>query len=361
MRFSKEELGKYFTAWGDQPYIVKKGGEKVFRHFIEQLGGDGDKKAIMIDRNFFETLIAKIILFRELEKLYGQGKNSIGQIRSAVIPYSISVLYKHLDGSKGDTIFDLNKIWNSEGLDSDLREYMNSLMLLMNDLIKKYSKSDDLGEYSKKKELWDDISTSKEISDFLQSQNSLQIFNKYSSSRKEMEKKLKAGSKSKEVNFKPLKDNINIHSKTIEFYKIFEKLMYENLTDNEITKLSAIRAAIQQKHDLSPDLISFEENLIHRTRISHPEIFDQIPYEPNKLLEETFNYIVKKYNAAIDKSENIILVFEKAGIMAKNKGLKYDSIFSTIGKTLNDGFSPTTRELCLASSYVETLSNGADI
>ncbi|OXA93808.1 AIPR family protein [Flavobacterium hercynium] len=361
VRFSKEELGKYFTAWGDQPYIVKKGGEKVFRHFIEQLGGDSDKKAVTIDRNFFETLIAKIILFRELEKLYGQGKNSIGQIRSAVIPYSISVLYKHLDGSRGDNIFDLNKIWNSEGLDNDLSEYMNSLMILMNDLIKKYSKSDDLGEYSKKKELWDDISASKEISEFLQSKNSLQIFTKYATSRKELEKKLKTNSKSKEVDFKPLKDNINIHCKTIEFYITFEKLLYDSLTDNEINKMSAIKSAIQQRHNLTPDLISFEENLIHKTRISQPEIFDQIPYETDKVLEETFNYIVKKYNRAIDKSENIIAVFEKTGIMAKNKGIKYDSVFSTIGKTLNDGFSPTTKEIYLASLYVATLSNGTDL
>ncbi len=56
-RFSKEELGKYFTAWGDQPYIVKKGGEKAFRHFIEELGGEGnDKKAVEINRNFFESM-----------------------------------------------------------------------------------------------------------------------------------------------------------------------------------------------------------------------------------------------------------------------------------------------------------------
>lgn len=38
----------------------------------------------------------------------------------------------------------------------------------------------------------------------------------------------------------------------------------------------------------------------------------------NKLLEETFNYVVKKYNFSIDKSENVI------------------SVFSEIGKTLND-------------------------
>jgi len=357
-RFSKEELGKYFTAWGDQPYIVKKGGEKVFRHFIEELGGEGnDKKAVEINRNFFETLVAKIILFRDLEKIYGQGKNSMGQIRSAVIPYSISILYKYFDGSKGDKAFDLYKIWNSEGLSNDLSQYMTNLMQLTNELIKKYSQSDDLGEYSKKRELWDDISTSKEIAEFLNTEDSKSIFEKYSTSKKELEKKLKPNSKNKEVDFKLLKDNINIHCKTSEFYKKINSLLWENLTDNERNKISNIIALIQQKDNLTSDLISFEESLIQKIRIDQPEIFDKINYEENKLLEDTFNYIVKKYNSSISKSENIITSFERIGAIAKQKGTKYDSVFSEIGKTLNDGFSPTTKQIYYATYFVATINN----
>lgn len=357
-RFSKEELGKYFTAWGDQPFIVKKGGEKVFRYFIEEIGGDGSgKKPLEIDRNFYETLVAKIILFRDLEKIYGQGKNSMGQIRSAVIPYSLSILYKHFDGSKGDRMFDLHKVWTAEGIGNELSEYLKQLMILINELIKKYSKSDDLGEYSKKKELWDDISNSKEILEFIQSNNSHKIFEKYSVSKKEMEKKSKSSSKKIEVDFKFLKDNIDIHSKTTEFYKKMNSLLWEHITDNEKDKLSNISARIQQREDLTPELVSFEENIIQKTRTNQPEIFDNINYENNKLLEDTFDYVVKKYNSSIDKSENLISVFEKVGSIAKIKGVKYDSVFSEIGKTLNDGFSPTTKQIYYASYYVSTLSN----
>lgn len=65
-RFSKEQLAKYFCAWGDQPYMIKKGGEKVFRYFIEELCGEGSfKKPIEVNRLFFEELIAKIIIFRD--------------------------------------------------------------------------------------------------------------------------------------------------------------------------------------------------------------------------------------------------------------------------------------------------------
>jgi len=356
VRFSKEELGKYFTAWGDQPYIVKKGGEKVFRHFIEEIGGDSDKKAIMIDRNFYETLIAKIILFRELEKLYGQGKNSIGQIRSAVIPYSISIIYKNMDGAKGDRLFDLNRIWNSEGLENDLSDYLNDLMKLMNNLIKKYSHSDDLGEYSKRKELWDDISLSKEISDFVKSEDSLKIFDKYSVSRKELEKKLKVKSKVSDVDFKLLTDNVNIHSKTPEFFKKINSLLWDQLKDGERNNLANISALIQQKDDLTQDLINFEERLIQKIRIDNPSIFDGIKFTENTLLQDTLHYVIKKYNSSLSKKDDIYLAFEKIGDVAKAKGIQYNSVFTEIGKGLKEGKSPTTKQLYYASYYVSSLN-----
>ena len=40
-RFSKELMAKYYSAWGNQPHLVKKGGEKIFRYFIEKLSGEG--------------------------------------------------------------------------------------------------------------------------------------------------------------------------------------------------------------------------------------------------------------------------------------------------------------------------------
>ena len=99
--------------------------------------------------------------------MYGQGKNSMGQIRSATVPYTLSIIYKFTDGSKTSDNFDLVKVWLNEGLDNELKTMFNELLMLVNNLIKKYSKSDDLGEYSKKEELWNDISNSNEIKSFI--------------------------------------------------------------------------------------------------------------------------------------------------------------------------------------------------
>ncbi len=174
-KFSKEQMAKFVSAWGDEPYMVKKGGERIFRHFIEQLSPEeGSKlKAPEVNREYYEAIIAKIILFKRMEKLHGTGKNAIGQIRSAVIPYSLSVLYEHTD--KIGKPFNMSKVWQEEKLEERLGDFLLDLMVLVNDLIKKYAQSDDYGEYSKKPELWETIKKCPEILAFMGRDDNLKV------------------------------------------------------------------------------------------------------------------------------------------------------------------------------------------
>lgn len=180
-RFSKEQLAKYYSAWGDEPYLVKRGGEKVFRHFIEKISPSEDdtSSSVDIDRDFYEELIAKIIIFRRFEKIYGQGKYSMGQLRSAAIPYTMSVIYCATDGEANSSNFDFMRIWRDESLGDDFEIFSRELLSLTNDLIKKYSSSEDYGEFSKKPELWDSIKASNEIKGFLDKSSTKKILDKY--------------------------------------------------------------------------------------------------------------------------------------------------------------------------------------
>lgn len=177
-RFSKEQLAKYFSAWGDEPYLVKRGGEKVFRHFIEIISPTGESQGLKINRDFYEELIAKIILFRRYEKIYGAGKNSIGQLRSAAIPYAMAIIFNATDGN-GTVKFNFSKIWKDEGLNDQFEIFSAELLKLTNSLIKIYAKSDDYGEYSKKEELWVAIKGSEEVAEFLQKGSSEQALSDY--------------------------------------------------------------------------------------------------------------------------------------------------------------------------------------
>lgn len=357
-RFTKEQLGKYYSSWGDEPYKVKKGGEAIFRKFIEGISSEENEKKVNIDRNFYELLISRIILFKSLEEIHGARNNAIGQLRSAVVPYAMSILFSRTEGDKKNpNTFDLARLWSKEGLEEDLKVYAKELMILVNDLIKKYAKSDDLGEYSKKKELWEDINSSIELKNFLNTDNSEKIFSKYSISKKELEMKLKYNPKKVEVDFKLLNDAVEIHTKTSEFYKKITSQLWDELTDNERNKFSNISALIQQKDDLSSDLISFENDQIKKIRYTYPEVLDKIIVEENILLKNTFDYIIKKYNSCIEKEEDIISNFDKVGTIAKAKGVKFDSVFNEIGKRLKNGNAPTVKQIYYASYYVSKVAN----
>lgn len=349
-RFSKEQLAKYFTAWQEHPYMVKKGGEKVFRFFIEELSGEGkSKKAIIINRNFYEELISKIILFKSLEKIYGQGKSAIGQIRSAVIPYSLSILYKYTDGSKDAMNFDLSKIWLHEGLDNDLEVFFKDLLQLMNDLIKKYAKSDDLGEYSKNPELWNSILHSNEIKKFMSSNSSLHILNKYAISKNDLKLRNDKKNEKIEVNFEHIFHNVLIQTNGILFYKKILSSLNSNASPAYERLVSMLINVITKKKDLSPAELEKEKSFINNIRINHPEIFDQLKIEHDFIFNDTLNYIVQEYNKSIEKDEDVIAYFEKISKIFAGKGKRFSSSFHEIGKKLKEGNPPNIQDIYYAS------------
>jgi len=345
-RFSKEQLGKYFTAWGDQPYVVKKGGDKVFRYFLEEITGElRGRKAVNVNRNFYEELISKIILFTQLEKTYGQGKHSMGQIRSAVVPYAISIIYIYTDGAKEGKQFDLLKIWKKEKLEDDLITFFKELMELMNDLIKKYSESDDYGEYSKNRKLWENISVSKEIEKFMTSKISQQILGKYSIAAKE-----KINGESSEVDFEKIQMNIEILSKGMEFYDQL-KTKYKVLSNLQEKKIDIIISSIIKLEDLSENHLRFESNLMNEIRKNNPEIFDQINAPYNYQIESTLKLIVLKYNQAMENGIGLKEFFKTIEQKTSEGISKYASVFNKIALELSKGIAPSVKDIHLASNY----------
>jgi predicted ester cyclase len=351
-RFSKELMAKYYSAWGNQPHLVKKGGEKIFRYFIEKLTGEGEfKKPININRDFYEELVAKIILFRKLEKIYGSGKNSMGQLRSAVVPYTLSVLFMITDADKKEPSFDLLKIWLNEELESDLEAYLTQLLKLVNELIKKYSESDDYGEYSKKEELWKRISSSKEIKEFTSTGDTVKIIDKYGISKVELKKRKGANDETEEVSFKNLSDNVLIHSNGINYYKSIQS-NYELLKGADERSISNLVHAIINKKDIEEDLVSFESSLTNKLRIEVPGFFDNIEREES-LLHKTLDYIITHYNKCINEKNDVLLEFQKIEAIAKAKQIKYASVFDQIGKNLIKGIPPTIKQLYYASNILK--------
>ncbi len=157
--FTKVELAKYINAYQEVwdgrklvigPHIVVRGNEKNYAQFINN---NIPKK---INNVYFEDAVGKIILFKTAEKLYGVKPNNIGEMRVAVVPYAISLLGFLTEGK-----LDLYKIWRTQTISSQLKEFIYDLMKQINKFIIDNSPSSHYIEWAKKEECWSAIKVHK--------------------------------------------------------------------------------------------------------------------------------------------------------------------------------------------------------
>lgn len=153
--FTKVELAKYVNAYQEVwegrrlvigPHIIVRGNEKNYAQFIN------NNTLKKINSIYFEDTVAKIILFKAAEKLYGVKPNNIGEMRNAVVPYAIALL-GHLTNYR----LDLYKIWKNQVISDSLSQFMYELMKKLNQFIIDNSPSSHYIEWAKKEECWTKI------------------------------------------------------------------------------------------------------------------------------------------------------------------------------------------------------------
>ncbi len=150
--FSKEDLAKYINSFQEVfdgkklvigPHYVVRGNQKNYVQFINF---NLVKKT---DSIYFEDVISKAILFRATEKAYGVKPNSIGDMRYVTVPYSIAYLSYFTKGK-----LDLYKIWKAQSISNELKEFLYSMMIQVENFIKKNAPGSLYGEWAKREECW---------------------------------------------------------------------------------------------------------------------------------------------------------------------------------------------------------------
>ena len=158
--FTKVELAKYINAYSEVyegkklvigPHVVVKGNEKNFAKFINNNLPSALSK---INNIYYEDTIAKAILFRAMDKLYGTKKSetNIGELKQVVVPYTISLL-TILTNNR----LNLYKIWKEQSISEQLSSFLYDLMKQVNNFILKESPVSHYIEWSKKEECWEKI------------------------------------------------------------------------------------------------------------------------------------------------------------------------------------------------------------
>lgn len=150
--FTKEDLAKFVNSYQEVyegkklvigPHFVVRGNQKNYKQFIDH------NLATEVDNIYFEDVVAKMLLFRKAEKLYGVKPNAIGDMRYITVPYSVAWL-NHFTGGK----IDLYKIWRNQAVSDSLGDLLYQVMEYVEAFIKKTAPGSLYGEWAKKEECW---------------------------------------------------------------------------------------------------------------------------------------------------------------------------------------------------------------
>lgn len=156
--FTKELLAKYINTFEEiyngkklviGPHIVVRGSQKNYAQFLNY------NFNLKPDNIWFEDTIAKSILFKASEKIYGVKPNAIGDMRYITVPYSLAWLNYKLDYK-----LDLYKIWKEQDLENNLKTKLEEIMIQVENFIKSNAPGSLYGEWAKKEECWDQIKQS---------------------------------------------------------------------------------------------------------------------------------------------------------------------------------------------------------
>lgn len=155
-KFTKYELAKFYNSYcelidGDKivvgPHCVVDGNEVNFRAFRDYI-----MPTLNVNQIFFEDLIAKAILFKEIDRRHGTKRSKIKPIsdmKQVMVPYSIALLRQATNGC-----LDLEKIWKNQSISEELSEYMYYLMVKLNEFLIQRSPRTNIIEWATKEECW---------------------------------------------------------------------------------------------------------------------------------------------------------------------------------------------------------------
>lgn len=262
--FTKELLAKYINSYEEVyngkklvvgPHIVVRGSQKNYAQFLNY------NFSFKPDNIWFEDLVAKALLFKNAEKIYGVKPNAIGDMRYITVPYSIAWL-----GLKLDYKLDLYKIWKQQSLSEILKDKLHEVMSKIEDYIKNQAPGSLYGEWAKKEECWNAIKNE----DFNIDMESLKVDleNKLSEKRKKLTED-ETQKAEIEASLNRLK---SIHIKT---WKKIEDWGREtqNLTQYQYDMASTLSSKIRNNREITDIQLNQGESILNIVAELNPELF----------------------------------------------------------------------------------------
>ena len=293
---TKEELAKYYNTWENKPWLVARGSQKSYVEFMRAT------KNIKTNNIFFEDLVAKAILFKAAERLYGTRPNAIGEIRYLTVPYALAWLNEKTQNTEGG--IDLFKIWKNQGLSESLDKKLFEILRHVDRFLRDQAPNKIFTDWTKKEECWQTLINHNFAIDLTELQQDLATSTATKNRYLRLSDEIQALERqNQEKRFREIPETI-----------WFQIQSYSHLTLNQKNSISFIRAKIQQKKPFSDIELKNGLDIIEEMLTVNPAIFDNIEIiKEEKILAQSQNEKVADDSESIKK----LYVWER-----QNKRLK---------------------------------------
>lgn len=151
-KLTKSDIAKYHEAWRGKPKQVAMSGEKNFAAFMAALDDDPTIVPNPLDTRWYQTMIAKAILFKTIESMIKTREAKEEGFRQGwinIATYVVSVVADRL----GDRL-DLEQIWKQQGISTGLRDLLYDWAKIINADFIRIGKGETIVQVARHPETW---------------------------------------------------------------------------------------------------------------------------------------------------------------------------------------------------------------
>lgn len=114
----KTFLAKSENSWMQKPQVVAKGAQFSFANFADYITSQLEKNNKVITENYFKDAVARVILFKNTEKIVSDANWYENAFRAQIVTYTMAYLSYIVE--KQDKFFNFQRIWETQKLPSDV-------------------------------------------------------------------------------------------------------------------------------------------------------------------------------------------------------------------------------------------------
>lgn len=153
---TKTDLAKFENSYRGHPHIVSLGAQKNFADFAKAIGREWKGIDSGFDDIWFKRLIAKAIIFRNIEKLVPQQDWYLGGYRANIVTYAIAKVVH--DAERRNRLLDLDKVWSMQRVSTNLEKAFTVAAKAANEVITNPPPGiRNMGEWAKKQACWAEL------------------------------------------------------------------------------------------------------------------------------------------------------------------------------------------------------------